>query len=140
MKGVLSLPSSVVICSLSSGADCLSVSPARVFLSLTSFTMAYVTYEDLRHINSLRDQTVIVVKAPPDTKLEVPDPEQVSHTREQRDGCCPGTGGGRESSAFQSLPKPPYPTRCPLGRGRVGSVQYNEFIVLGSGCESDSSP
>ncbi|XP_062394205.1 transcription factor E2F3-like [Sardina pilchardus] len=38
--------------------------------------LAYVTYEDLRHINGLRDQTVIVVKAPADTKLEVPDPEQ----------------------------------------------------------------
>lgn len=37
---------------------------------------AYVTYEDIRQIEGLRDQTVIVVKSPPDTKLEVPDPEQ----------------------------------------------------------------
>ncbi|KAL2084866.1 hypothetical protein ACEWY4_020384 [Coilia grayii] len=39
-------------------------------------TLAYVSYDDLRQISSLKDQTVIVVKAPPDTKLEVPDPEQ----------------------------------------------------------------
>ncbi|XP_076136270.1 transcription factor E2F3-like isoform X1 [Alosa pseudoharengus] len=38
--------------------------------------LAYVTYEDLRRLSGLKDQTVIVVKAPPDTKLEVPDPEQ----------------------------------------------------------------
>lgn len=28
-------------------------------------------------MDSLRDQTVIVVKAPADTKLEVPDPDEV---------------------------------------------------------------
>lgn len=36
----------------------------------------YVTYQDLRQIGNLRDQTVIVVKAPSETKLEVPDPEE----------------------------------------------------------------
>lgn len=36
-------------------------------------TLGYVTYQDLRSIASLRDQTVIAVKAPADTKLEVPD-------------------------------------------------------------------
>ncbi|CAL9687216.1 unnamed protein product [Knipowitschia caucasica] len=35
--------------------------------------LAYVTYQDLRSISSLRDQTVIAVKAPAGTKLEVPD-------------------------------------------------------------------
>lgn len=48
-------------------------------------TYAYVTYQDIKQ-GSLRDQTVIVVKAPTDTKLEVPDPEEVcihahKHTR-----------------------------------------------------------
>uniref|UniRef100_A0A8C3G9Z8 E2F transcription factor 2 n=1 Tax=Cyclopterus lumpus TaxID=8103 RepID=A0A8C3G9Z8_CYCLU len=33
----------------------------------------YVTYQDIRSIGTLRDQTVIAVKAPADTKLEVPD-------------------------------------------------------------------
>lgn len=36
----------------------------------------YVTYQDLRQLGNLRDQTVIVVKAPSETKLEVPDPEE----------------------------------------------------------------
>lgn len=37
---------------------------------------AYVSYQDIRRISSLRDQTVIVVKAPQETKLEVPDPKE----------------------------------------------------------------
>ncbi|KAL1476110.1 hypothetical protein MTO96_036764 [Rhipicephalus appendiculatus] len=39
-------------------------------------TYAYVTYRDLRSISSLADQTVIAVKAPPETRLEVPDPHK----------------------------------------------------------------
>ncbi|XP_021116229.1 transcription factor E2F3 isoform X1 [Heterocephalus glaber] len=35
--------------------------------------LAYVTYQDIRKISGLKDQTVIVVKAPPETRLEVPD-------------------------------------------------------------------
>lgn len=37
---------------------------------------SYVTYQDIKQIGSLKDQTVIVVKAPTDTKLEVPDPDE----------------------------------------------------------------
>ncbi|XP_014328453.1 transcription factor E2F3 isoform X1 [Xiphophorus maculatus] len=37
---------------------------------------AYITYEDIKQLGSLRDQTVIVIKAPTDTKLEVPDPDE----------------------------------------------------------------
>ncbi|MCJ8728492.1 hypothetical protein PDJAM_G00005040 [Pangasius djambal] len=44
--------------------------------SLTSATFAYVTYQDLRRDHSLKDQTVIVVRAPSETKLEVPDPQE----------------------------------------------------------------
>uniref|UniRef100_A0A8D2M4B8 E2F transcription factor CC-MB domain-containing protein n=1 Tax=Zonotrichia albicollis TaxID=44394 RepID=A0A8D2M4B8_ZONAL len=36
-------------------------------------TLAYVTYQDLRAISSFQEQTVIAVKAPPETQLEVPD-------------------------------------------------------------------
>ena len=39
--------------------------------------LAYVTYQDIRKISGLKDQTVIVVKAPPETRLEVPDPIEV---------------------------------------------------------------
>nr|XP_061823914.1 transcription factor E2F2-like [Nerophis lumbriciformis] len=35
--------------------------------------LGYVTYQDIRSIGSLRDQTVVAVKAPSETKLEVPD-------------------------------------------------------------------
>uniref|UniRef100_A0A8C6UPA0 E2F transcription factor 3 n=1 Tax=Neogobius melanostomus TaxID=47308 RepID=A0A8C6UPA0_9GOBI len=37
---------------------------------------SYVTYQDIKQLGSLKDQTVIVVKAPTDTKLEVPDPDE----------------------------------------------------------------
>ncbi|NWT47669.1 E2F2 factor, partial [Chroicocephalus maculipennis] len=36
-------------------------------------TLAYVTYQDLCAISSFQEQTVIAVKAPPETQLEVPD-------------------------------------------------------------------
>lgn len=46
-------------------------------MSLTLLTLAYVTYQDIRKISGLKDQTVIVVKAPPETRLEVPDSIEV---------------------------------------------------------------
>ncbi|NXQ52153.1 E2F2 factor, partial [Anthoscopus minutus] len=36
-------------------------------------SLAYVTYQDLRGISGFQEQTVIAVKAPPETQLEVPD-------------------------------------------------------------------
>ncbi|MBN3297703.1 E2F2 factor, partial [Amia calva] len=36
-------------------------------------TLGYVTYQDIRSIASLQDQTVIAIKAPSETKLEVPE-------------------------------------------------------------------
>ncbi|XP_026149362.1 transcription factor E2F3 isoform X2 [Mastacembelus armatus] len=42
----------------------------------TNQKYAYVTYQDIKQLGNLRDQTVIVVKAPTDTKLEVPDPDE----------------------------------------------------------------
>lgn len=41
--------------------------------SKDSQRLGYVTYQDIRSISSLRDQTVIAVKAPAETTLEVPD-------------------------------------------------------------------
>ena len=40
-------------------------------------TSAYVTYEDVSRIEVFQDQTVLVVKAPEDTKLQVPTPKEV---------------------------------------------------------------
>nr|XP_046274528.1 transcription factor E2F3 isoform X2 [Scatophagus argus]XP_046274529.1 transcription factor E2F3 isoform X2 [Scatophagus argus]XP_046274530.1 transcription factor E2F3 isoform X2 [Scatophagus argus] len=37
---------------------------------------AYLTYDDIQRIPSLKEQTVIVIKAPAETKLEVPHPEE----------------------------------------------------------------
>ncbi|XP_058248911.1 transcription factor E2F3-like [Hemibagrus wyckioides] len=42
----------------------------------SSQKLAYVTYQDLRRDSNLKDQTVIVVRAPSETKLEVPDPQE----------------------------------------------------------------
>eukprot|EP00069_Balaena_mysticetus_P004937 bmy_04544T0 len=36
-------------------------------------TLAYVTYQDIRAVGNFKEQTVIAVKAPPQTRLEVPD-------------------------------------------------------------------
>lgn len=52
------------------------ISLAGFFNTLVS-TYAYISYQDIKQVDSLRDQTVIVVKAPADTKLEVPDPDEV---------------------------------------------------------------
>uniref|UniRef100_A0A8C4PWF9 Si:ch211-160f23.5 n=1 Tax=Eptatretus burgeri TaxID=7764 RepID=A0A8C4PWF9_EPTBU len=38
----------------------------------TELGLAYVTYHDIRSLSSFRKQTVLVVKAPPETRLEVP--------------------------------------------------------------------
>ncbi|KAF5908434.1 transcription factor E2F6-like [Clarias magur] len=40
------------------------------------FTSAYVTYEDICRIPAFQDQTVIAIKAPEETKLEVPTPTE----------------------------------------------------------------
>ncbi|XP_053193534.1 transcription factor E2F6 [Scomber japonicus] len=37
---------------------------------------AYVTYEDVRRLSAFQDQTLFVVKAPEETKLEVPPPTE----------------------------------------------------------------
>ena len=39
---------------------------------------AFVTYRDIRSIREFSEQTVIAIKAPSETKLEVPDPREVS--------------------------------------------------------------
>ncbi|XP_058052234.1 transcription factor E2F2 [Ahaetulla prasina] len=39
----------------------------------TNQRLAYVTYQDIRAISNFNEQTVIVVRAPPETRLEVPE-------------------------------------------------------------------
>lgn|SRR5690606_27509199 len=40
---------------------------------------AFVTYNDIRNIASLKDRTIIAVRAPSGTTLTVPDPDDVSN-------------------------------------------------------------
>lgn len=42
-------------------------------------SQAYVTYHDIRKINSFSKDTVIAIKAPAETRLEVPDPKEVCY-------------------------------------------------------------
>ncbi|NXP07059.1 E2F2 factor, partial [Thinocorus orbignyianus] len=54
--------------------DCeLQLRHSSFSYTLSSSTLAYVTYQDLRAISSFQEQTVIAVKAPPETQMEVPD-------------------------------------------------------------------
>ncbi|KAK1880658.1 Transcription factor E2F3 [Dissostichus eleginoides] len=48
----------------------------ELILSCRRTTFAYLTYEDVQQIPSLKEQTVIVIRAPAETKLEVPHPEE----------------------------------------------------------------
>ncbi|CAG9107194.1 unnamed protein product [Plutella xylostella] len=45
-------------------------------LSAEHSGLAYITYADLRSIREFRNQTVIPIKAPPDTRLSVPHPDE----------------------------------------------------------------
>lgn len=46
-------------------------------------SLAYVTYHDIRKIRSFSGDTVIAIKAPAETRLEVPDPKEVSERQLQ---------------------------------------------------------
>eukprot|EP01103_Thecamoeba_quadrilineata_P018896 TRINITY_DN7441_c0_g1_i1.p1 TRINITY_DN7441_c0_g1~~TRINITY_DN7441_c0_g1_i1.p1 ORF type:complete len:407 (+),score=92.25 TRINITY_DN7441_c0_g1_i1:72-1292(+) len=45
---------------------------------------AYLTHEDIRCVTGLRDETILVIKAPPGAKLEVPDPDEGMPPTERR--------------------------------------------------------
>ncbi|XP_052271226.1 transcription factor E2F3-like isoform X2 [Dreissena polymorpha] len=66
---------------------------------------AYVTYQDIRSIKSLDEQTVIAIKAPPETRLEVPDPgDNIQIWLKSSKGpievyLCPEDAGGSGSSS-----------------------------------------
>lgn len=51
---------------------------AVALLNFPAPTLAYVTYQDIRAVGNFKEQTVIAVKAPPQTRLEVPDRAEVS--------------------------------------------------------------
>uniref|UniRef100_A0A3Q4M3H9 E2F/DP family winged-helix DNA-binding domain-containing protein n=1 Tax=Neolamprologus brichardi TaxID=32507 RepID=A0A3Q4M3H9_NEOBR len=49
-------------------------------------TYAYLTYKDIYRIPTLKDQTVIVIKAPAETQLVVPHPDEVHVSRTSTQG------------------------------------------------------
>lgn len=49
----------------------------RPFYFLNLLTLALITYKDLKSIEDFKDKTVLAIKAPPQTRLEVPDPQDV---------------------------------------------------------------
>ncbi|KFQ82955.1 Transcription factor E2F6, partial [Phoenicopterus ruber ruber] len=46
------------------------------FNSCITLTYAYVTYQDIRSIQAFQEQIVIAIKAPEETKLEIPIPKE----------------------------------------------------------------
>nr|XP_057946270.1 transcription factor E2F2 [Doryrhamphus excisus] len=81
--------------------------------------LGYVTYQDIRSIASLRDQTVVAVKAPSETKLEVPDTAEGSLQiyLKSKNGpievyLCPEEGL-EDASPVKSLITPEKPTTTP---------------------------
>ncbi|GAB1297317.1 Transcription factor E2F6 [Apodemus speciosus] len=53
---------------------------ASQVLGLKGFTLAYVTYQDIHGIQAFHEQIVIAVKAPEETRLDVPAPREDSIT------------------------------------------------------------
>lgn len=53
-------------CVITIGAELLAVSEDT--------RLAYVTYQDLSHLNGLENQTVLAIRAPPVAELNVPEP------------------------------------------------------------------
>ncbi|XP_078236169.1 transcription factor E2F2 [Pogona vitticeps] len=81
----------------------------------TNQRLAYVTYQDIRAISNFNEQTVIVVRAPPETRLEVPDicEENVQLHLKSSNGpievyLCPEEILEESPAKESSLPVPPH--------------------------------
>uniref|UniRef100_A0A8C2TZU0 E2F transcription factor 2 n=1 Tax=Coturnix japonica TaxID=93934 RepID=A0A8C2TZU0_COTJA len=110
------------------------------FFPIPRPTLAYVTYQDLRAISSFQEQTVIAVKAPPETRLEVPDlnednlqlhlkstdgpievylcPEEIPEDSPTKDHDVPSSTVLRDNSTHPSVqngPEPPISLQPPDG-------------------------
>ncbi|KAL8172876.1 UNVERIFIED_CONTAM: Transcription factor e2f6 [Gekko kuhli] len=57
-------------------AYCLSLLKVIIEIPLLLYTLAYVTYQDIRSIQTFQEQIVIAIKAPEETKMEVPAPKE----------------------------------------------------------------
>ncbi|XP_061229687.1 transcription factor E2F2 [Neopsephotus bourkii] len=120
--------------------------------------LAYVTYQDLRAISSFQEQTVIAVKAPPETQLEVPDfsednfqlhlksttspievylcPEEIPEDSPTKDHSIPSTAASPwHHSSPLSLPNspgpaPPPPSSIPQSWGGPGTPSSPPSLPL----------
>lgn len=54
---------------------------AKLLFFNFSSTLAYVTHEDVGRLQAFQEQTVIAIKAPEETKLEIPVPTEVRSCR-----------------------------------------------------------
>ena len=50
----------------------------KLLLNLNVYRFAYVTYQDLQAIPSFTNETIIAIKAPPETRLEATGPTDSS--------------------------------------------------------------
>jgi len=55
-----------------------STSLCYCYSALAIDTYAYVTSSDVRNISDFDQQTVVAIKAPSQTKLEISDPDEVT--------------------------------------------------------------
>ncbi|XP_069033598.1 transcription factor E2F6 [Embiotoca jacksoni] len=95
--------------------DGLIKSCAQQLFDMTDDTLnsasAYVTHDDVSRLAAFQEQTVIVVKAPEETKLEVPAPKEDSIQVHLKGGngpimvlsCEMGSGEAQSSSCFVTL-------------------------------------
>ncbi|XP_068773521.1 transcription factor E2F2 isoform X1 [Struthio camelus] len=111
--------------------------------------LAYVTYQDLRAISNFQEQTVIAVKAPPETRLEVPDfsednlqlhlrstngpievylcPEEIPEDSPAKDTTGSSTTSLRDRPTATPSPEkaePPRPALVEVEEGLLGSPQH----------------
>ena len=89
-------------------------------------TLAYVTYHDIRGIDAYNDQTVVAIKAPPETRLEVPDPSQeIQIWLKSTQGpievfLCPEDSVGSSIDSQSSVPSPS--TSCVSDGAALGAM------------------
>ncbi|XP_053601772.1 transcription factor E2F2 [Plodia interpunctella] len=93
--------------------------------------LAYITYADLRSIKDFRNQTVIPIKAPPDTILRVPHPDEKgymfyvkSKSGEIEVFLCPKERPPSPSPPYELLPEPPQEDNKALLAPLIAQLQH----------------
>lgn len=104
----------------------------------------FVTYADMQNIPSLRDQTVVAIKAPPDTKLEVPDEQDKMQVFLRSDRgpievflSADGVGHNQSDSSENTAPEYSLPCSLPheaatqeQGETEIKPLFFSSFIFV----------